>query len=241
MSNFVFLSLALTFAFSVAQGHEVRLEAGVYQTNSNRFSIPNPGGSGVFVQNKAPSAYGRLQGQLQIFENGFLKFVVAPLTAKYSQISDTPVLFNGATFAALSPVDVTFKFNSYRLGYIHRFGLSESFQLQAGVIGKIREAQIALSSGAVNSEYNDLGFVPLLNLGFRTKIGGPWELRFDLDGAAAPQGRALDGALEVFYQIQQTGTGISGGVRVLEGGAENSKVYTFTLIQYGFLAFTQFF
>jgi hypothetical protein len=65
-------------------------------------------------------------------------------------------------------------------------------------------------------------------------------LRFDLDGAAARQGRAFDGSLELFFPTAEWAEeGLSAGIRVLEGGADNSKVNTFALFQYAFLAFTK--
>ena len=64
------------------------------------------------------------------------------------------------------------------------------------------------------------------------------DFRFDLDGAAAKQGRAFDGSAELFYRADDRSSGISGGIRILEGGADNSKVNTFALLDYAFLAIT---
>lgn len=236
-----FLFIALVLGAPAAQAHELRLEAGAFTTISNRFNIPNPGGSRVWVSNDSLKIYGRLQGQIQVSENGALKLVVAPLSASYRTVTERALVFNGATIPAGSAVDVDYKFNSYRLGYVHRFPFSDWFQLQAGILGKIRDAKITVAGRGVGSAYDNVGFVPLLNVGARARLGGPWAIRLDLDGAAAKQGRAFDGALEAFYETSAPDTGLSAGVRVLEGGADNDKVNTFALIHYAFLAFTKAF
>lgn len=235
------LSIYLLSAFAALPGfaHEARLEAGLYQTISNRFSIPNPGGGRVLVSEDRLKFYGRLQGHLQVSEHGFVRLVVAPLSASYSYFTEGALRFHEVTLPARSAVSVRYKFNSYRAGYVHRFSISDSFSLRAGILGKIREAHISVAGAGLASTYRNVGFVPLLHLGANWAITGPWSLRFELDGAAAKQGRAFDGFLEGFYGLDSEGSGLSAGVRVLEGGAKNEKVNTFALLHYGFLAYTR--
>lgn len=164
--------------------------------------------------------------------------MVAPLETDYETRNSLTTTFNGVTFPANSTLNVTYQFHSYRLGYLYRILSTNSFEARVGGVGKIRQAKISVSSGGLSSTYSNVGFVPLLNLGFRWAFWNPWEVRFDLDGAAAKQGRAFDGSLEVFYQMQKSGTGLSAGIRVLEGGADNEKVNTFALIHYAFASFT---
>lgn len=182
--------------------------------------------------------YGRGELLLRVSKNGFIRFMAAPLETNYSYSSATATSFNGVLFPANSPIDITYRFNSYRLGYIYRFPIDESFQITAGLVGKIRQAKVELRSGGLKSTYSNVGFVPLLNLGFRWKLGGPLQLRFDLDGAAAKQGRAFDGSFETFFALSEAGSGLSLGYRILEGGAKNEKVNTFTLLHYAFLGVT---
>lgn len=232
-----FLSLFLLCS-PKAFSHEVRLEGGAFKTVSNRFAIPNPGGSRVSVKNDSFRFYGRGQATFDVSENGSLRLMAAPLEAKYSYLTESALLYNGVTFPANTLVNVFYKFNSFRLAYIYKIPVSESFRLQVGGVGKIRQAEIALSGAGVQSSYKNTGFVPLLNVGFQWAIFDPWELRFDLDGAAAKQGRAFDGSLELFQRLDKEGSGVSVGVRALEGGADNTKVLTFALVHYAFLAFT---
>lgn len=235
--QFIFLAIFF-FSAPSAIAHEVRLEGGAFKTISNRFAIPNPGGSRVSVKNDSFRFYGRGQVSFDISENGSLRLMAAPFQANYSYLTENALLYNGSTFPANSLVNVYYKFNSFRLGYIYKIPVSESFQVQVGGVGKVRQAEIALSGSGQNSTYKNTGFVPLLNVGFRWAIFDPWELRFDLDGAAAKQGRAFDGSFELFQRLDKEGSGVSVGVRALEGGADNTKVYTFALVHYAFMALT---
>ena len=56
-----------------------------------------------------------------------------------------------------------------------------------------------------------------------------WRFVADLDGAAAPQGRAFDLALKVHRDISERWS-VGVGYRTLEGGADNDTVYTFAWI-----------
>ncbi len=228
----------LGFLSSSTWASEVRIETGVYQTVSNRFNIPNPGGSRFGLKDESAKLYGRLQGTFGVSENGSLRVLVAPLTAKYTYQNSLPSAFNGRTFPANTPLNITYQFDSFRLGYIYQFYRGERFRAQFGGVGKIRSAKISVDGGGVSETYDNVGFVPLLNFGFRWKFWRPLEIHFDLDGAAAKQGRAFDGALELFYPLSKSESGLSLGVRTLEGGADNEKVNTFALFQYAFAAFT---
>jgi hypothetical protein len=229
--SFCFFSLS-------AQAAEIRLETGFFHTVSNRFNIPNPGGTRFGIKEENAKFYGRIQGSFPVSENGSIRILVAPLETGYTFQSSTASVFNGSTFPANTPLEVTYRFNSYRVGYIYEFFSGKNFQAQVGGVGKIRQAKISVNGGGVPNTYSNVGFVPLLNFGFRWAIWNPVELRFDIDGAAAKQGRAFDGSLELFYRLSKTGSGFSGGVRVLEGGAGNEKVNTFALLQYAFASFT---
>jgi hypothetical protein len=53
----------------------------------------------------------------------------------------------------------------------------------------------------------------------------------DADALAAPQGRAEDVALKMGYRVGGRWTA-SAGYRMVEGGADNDKVYTFAWLHY---------
>ena len=95
----------------------------------------------------------------------------------------------------------------------------------------MRDAAIRLEGGGKESENTDLGFVPLLSFS-ATWFAHP-SLRVVLDGdaLAAPQGRAEDVLLAVVAPLNDQ-VSLKAGYRILEGGADNDKVYTFSLFHY---------
>jgi hypothetical protein len=61
---------------------------------------------------------------------------------------------------------------------------------------------------------------------------------FDIDGLFAPQGRAIDLGARLNYQINARGDSFFVGGRVLEGGADNPKVYSFAAVYYFSVGYT---
>ncbi len=91
---------------------------------------------------------------------------------------------------------------------------------------KIRNAEIALSQGAVSASKTNTGLVPLLHLSGEAKYGARWRASIDFDGLASPQGRAIDLGARVGYAITPT-LEVFAGARIVEGGADNDEVYNF--------------
>ena len=64
---------------------------------------------------------------------------------------------------------------------------------------------------------------------------GPHELREDLqEVVVGPQGRAIDLGLKVQYDITRQWY-VGGGLRALEGGADNDEIYNFSWFNYAVL------
>jgi hypothetical protein len=108
---------------------------------------------------------------------------------------------------------------------------SDSWQIWLGATVKLRDANIALFQGPIKANRANTGPVPLLSAYLRKSISTRWSFILDAEGLAAPQGRALDAALKLRYQLPN-GAGMSTGYRMLEGGANNKKVYTFAWMHY---------
>ena len=107
----------------------------------------------------------------------------------------------------------------------------EKFEFGLGFTAKIRDAKVALESGNIYAEKVNVGFVPIINFRLawypEEKIG----LLLEGDALAAPQGRAEDILAAVTYKVSDK-MGIKAGYRILEGGADNDEVYTFSLFHY---------
>ena len=160
-----------------------------------------------------------------------LGLLAAFLTMRSEGTLDRDVDFNGATFPAGTPLESTFRFNSYRLTYRYLFYDSPKFQFRFGVSGKVRDAAIRLKGGGQSSENTDLGFVPLLSFNATWFVHPSLRLVLDGDALAAPQGRAEDVLLAVVAPLNDN-VSLRAGYRILEGGADNDTVYTFSLFHY---------
>ena len=63
------------------------------------------------------------------------------------------------------------------------------------------------------------------------RLSVSWHFVLDLDGLAAPQGRAFDAAVKFRYDLAEN-RGLSAGHCTLEGGADTDTVYTFAWLHY---------
>ena len=59
----------------------------------------------------------------------------------------------------------------------------------------------------------------------------------DFEGLAAPQGRAIDVALKLGYDVTPN-ISVAGGYRILDGGADNDDLYTFARFDSAVLGLT---
>jgi len=143
-----------------------------------------------------------------------------------------PVLFQGAAFVPNALTTGSYRFDSYRIGYRYKFLDDQEWQLWGGATLKVRDANIALAQNAVSASRANIGPVPLLSLYAQRELGPRWRAILDIEGLAAPQGRAVDAAIKIRYELSD-GIGVSAGYRMLEGGADNKKVHTFAWLHYG--------
>jgi hypothetical protein len=158
------------------------------------------------------------------------RLLYAPLKVEVNGRLNQSTNFNGTTF---SPGDVRalYKFNSYRLTYAYELKPIGEWILKLGGTAKIRDAEVALTQGNLTSSKKNVGFVPLLNFQAMRKLSEATKFRFDFDGLAAPQGRAFDVALFLEREILAHFS-LLGGYRMVEGGADNDKVYNMAWLHY---------
>lgn len=152
----------------------------------------------------------------------------APLEIEVNGEFVQAVSFQDATFAANTPTTAFYKFNSYRLTYAYHFDRSQDWRFALGFTAKVRDAEVRLEQNGVTRSKSNVGFVPLINFQAYCQLTTNWLFRFDFDGLAAPQGRAIDAAL--FLERQFQALSAFGGYRTVEGGADNEEVYNFAWI-----------
>lgn len=218
-----------------ASGFTLELETGPVWQSRNDVQVPNTDEGTRFsladLAGRGPWPAVRLYVTWNINDRHSLRGLLAPLSYTETGTFGSPVDFAGATYVPGDPVDGTYKFNSWRLGYRYRFLDRERLKLWIGFTAKLRDAKIELSQGSTTSKDTDLGFVPLLFLGADWNCTGNWHIIFDFEGLAGGPGRAFDIALKLQYAINDRWY-LSTGYRTLEGGADVESVYNFAWLHY---------
>jgi hypothetical protein len=213
---------------------EAEVESGYVFTGMNDVRIPGDSGTFLSLANELktdPSPYYRVRLGVWLGERHLITGLYSPLRLNARGTLSKDVNFAGTFFPAGSPVFALYRFDSYRLTY--RYSLIQGGELffGFGITAKLRDAEISLH-GAQSGVKLDTGPVPLLNFRLHWRPGdGPNGILLDADAAAAPQGRAED-VLVAFTSDLSDGAELRIGYRMLEGGADNDKVYTFAWLHY---------
>lgn len=183
------------------------------------------------------SFFFRARGGITLFERHTISFLFAPLRIHADGYFLRDVYFYRGFFAALTYTEGRFRFDSYRLTYRYDIISGDTLTLGAGLTLKIRDASIRLRNLYGFSERSDLGFVPLINIRVQWRFLEPLSLLLDADALWAPQGRAEDILLALQVHINRN-FAFRLGYRMLEGGADNDSVYTFSMFHYAIMGFT---
>lgn len=213
----------------------VEVESGFSLQAKNAVRIPSTGGTDIAISQASLLPFVRVQATVELAPRHELRALWAPYNVKNSVTSPGAVNFNGETFAANVPIETQYQFNSYRLTYRYRLtGDDEPLLFAIGGTLKIRDAYIRFTQGDLTTTSANVGPVPLLHLLLRYRFNDRWEFSTDVDGLAAPQGRAID--LYVGLRYRPGAEWYLGmGYRTLEGGASNDTIHNFTWIHYAAL------
>lgn len=206
-------------------------------TWQSKNNVRIPGNTGTLFSltdlGKGPTPAFRVYAGYTWSKRHELRLLYAPLIVNLNGRLGANTAFAGSTFAAATATSARYKFNSYRISYAYHFESSGPWQFALGFTAKIRDAEIRVSQGSTTASKANVGLVPLLNLQASRTLGDAWSLRFDLDGLAAPQGRAFDGALFLERSLaggSDSKFSVFAGYRTIEGGASNDEVYNFAWI-----------
>ena len=210
------------------------IETGLPFQGYNEVRIPNATGT-TFDFNKDFELQGpviplRLKVNFTFAGKNHLFGLFAPLGVNYDGPAPFDIRFQQSLFTRGQMIEGFYKFNSYRIGYRRDLLQSEEWTIGVGFTAKIRDARIQLSSGQLSDKKDDLGFVPLLHL-FASREFERWMLYFEGEGLAGGPGRAFDLFVGGSFKITDNLSG-KAGYRLLEGGADVSDVYNFTLINF---------
>jgi len=205
---------------------------GQTQAVFNRFAIPNTSDNRVSLPTDDTLNSYRITGYFDLVSGNQIYFLFAPLETTYNFDSKNNFEFDGENYTANTDTEVYYKFNSYRLGYIWNFG-SESFKYWFGAVGKIRDAKISVEQGTQSNSFDNIGFVPLIAIGFEAQLLYGLSLFSHTDALGSSQGSAYDSQLELRYKFGSVSTSV--GKRILGGGADNDNVYNFAQFDTNYL------
>ncbi|HER43381.1 MAG TPA: hypothetical protein ENO08_02870 [Candidatus Eisenbacteria bacterium] len=229
--------LSIPAASLSGEGPVLDVEAGGVMSGYNDVRIPGTTGtlfSLVDDLETDPSFYYRVRISYVFADRHTLSLLAAPLRLEAEGSADRAIVYEGETFGANERLEALYRFDSYRLTYRYDFRRTPRLRAGIGLTAKIRDASIRVESAERIAEKENTGLVPLLNFHLAWRFAPPLGLLFEGDALAAPQGRAEDILLALFYDGGGRMT-FRLGYRLLEGGADNDEVYSFALLHYAVL------
>lgn len=214
----------------------VEIEAGALDFTRN--DVRNPGDTGTQFKFSAldatgPAGYFRLYAEAKVSKRNTLRFLYAPLQVSGTGALPTLTFFENANFQPNVPTKGIYEFNNYRATWRYTLKESERWKVQLGAGALIRDAKIELQQGALRVADPDLGVVPIAAFTAQFNATPRTHLIFDFEGLGASQGRALDAAAKINFDLTRRFY-VGAGIRVLDGGADVQSVYNFARIRYGF-------
>lgn len=234
---YIFLVAFILLSYTNAQAQPAFDIEGnyVFAVPYNTVRIPAEGGTEIDINNdlnrKETFTY-RVRVNYTFNDRHVISALYAPLTIKSSGTFGRDVVYDDAVFTAGQPLTARYKFNSYRLTYRYMFVRRDHLKIGAGITGKIREANIAISDGDKEADFPNVGFVPLVNFYAEWRPGNrKFAAIIEGDALGSPQGRAEDIFAGVSYLVTKC-TQVKAGYRFLEGGADVEDNYNFAFVNY---------
>lgn len=212
---------------------ELTVEAGGVANPYNRVAIPGDDGTAFNISKafRGQDFYHRISLSQRFNRHG-VRLLYAPLRITGTANFGKDIDFLGVNFPQ-GKTEAEYQFNSYRASYFYQIDDEGPWQTRIGVTLKVRDAKVKLSQNGTSKSKSNSGIVPLLYQFTKYKWKNGMSVALDFDGWAAPQGRAFDVGVMAGYAILSN-MDLSFGYRILEGGADNDKVYNFSRLEYLF-------
>lgn len=218
----------------------IDVESGASFSGYNDIRIPGDSGTFFSLSRELKSEtvpFLRARFGLRLGERHLLSLLAAPLRVRSEGRLDKDLRYLNDTFPSGADLSARYRFDSYRLTYRWQALKQEKLSLGLGFTAKIRDASITVEGAGRRAEKKNTGFVPIINFNLTWHPDRKWSLVFEGDALAAPQGRAEDVFLGAAYDISRH-MALKAGYRILEGGADNDEVYTFSLFHYAVIGAT---
>jgi hypothetical protein len=211
-------------------------ELGSAQNSFNQVKIDGKNGTFFNLRPALNSSdYYRVSFIHKFKSSNGIRFLYAPLKFNGEKIFNKDIYFNGELFPSNQKTEAQYQFNSYRATYFREIISQRTLLFRIGGTIKVRDAFIELKQTDRSKARKSTGLVPLVYAYTKYQFENNFLLTLDFDGLVAPQGRAFDVGLMFGYYFNPTFQ-IDVGYRMLEGGADNEKVYNFSQINYFFTA-----
>jgi hypothetical protein len=227
--------LLLSFTPRADAEFEFDLESGAVWNTKADVQIPQEGGTFFSLPNDLgadnPQAFFRGRFTWHLGERHDLSVLYAPLEMDFSGRFDRAVRFAGTDFRADANTTGFFRFDSYRFTYRYNLIHTEQVEFGVGLTAKIRDAEVNLRQGGRSADDSNTGFVPLLNYRLQWRFSQPFSLLSEGDALGASQGHAIDASAALQWHATDNLT-FRVGYRILDGGADNDSVYTFSRFHY---------
>jgi hypothetical protein len=214
----------------------IDLEYQRYDVSKNVVQKPNDSTGTRFSVNDFAESSGNtawLAAYAQVgwfFPKDEVRFVIAPFQQSGTAIPTTPILYDGAVFRAGVPLDVSYKFNTYRMTYdvpVFESLERDGWEFRIGGTIAVRDAWVKLSQPDLGRNFTSWGAVPLLYFGMTKELASGWRMLGEFDAFPAPGGGGLfDGSLKLAYAVTKNFALTVGG-RYEFGGASDSTFYNF--------------
>ncbi len=234
----LFLAAAIwtvfSFTASAAGRFRVDLESGAAFSGYNDIRIPGNSGTLFSLARQLqsdPVPFIRMRTDYRLGQRHILSLLAAPLRVRSQGRLDHDLRYLNDTFPSGTNLSALYRFDSYRLTYRWEVLKRGNLGLGLGFTAKIRDASITLEGGGRKAEKKNTGFVPIVNFQLTWQPDSKWNVILEGDALAAPQGRAEDVFCGVSRQMTER-LWLKAGYRILEGGADNDEVYTFSLFHY---------
>lgn len=208
----------------------LELEGGVAFQTKNDFAVPGDSGTRVSLDNDQAAAF-RASLYWDFSHKWSLRFLAAPLRLQQDFAVSQPVLFQDRLFAAGQTISSNYRFDSYRATAYYRFAPRGNWSYRLGITAKVRDAEISLQGLEGAESKKNTGIVPLVYGGVRYERPGTIAFDIEADALGAPQGRAIDVLARVEFPLSEKISAYA-GYRILDGGADNDEVYTFSTFNY---------
>jgi hypothetical protein len=183
----------------------LEVETGAVWQSRNQIHIPDSSEGTRFaltdIQRNGPDAQRRVELTWNMAHRHSVRFVYAPLAFSGTGAFEMPVRFAGGSFTPGTAVDSEYKFDSYRLSYRYLLHESEHWRWRIGATAFIRDARVELRQQGIVASDSNVGFVPLLSASLEYDVAPHWTALLDFDGLVSTQGRAIDAAAKIRYDL----------------------------------------